>query len=263
MADGGTARDANRETGPIEATDEELRVRIVGAGRAGGSFAAALRRCGVVVDVLDRSADVGGAADGVDLVLLCTPDDQIAPVAEAVRPGDAVIAHCSGSRTLAVLAPHTRRCSVHPLMSLPDAASGAERLLDDCRFAVAGDRLAERVVDVLGGVAFTVADADRDRYHATASIASNHLVALCSEVEQLADGLGIDPSAFWRLMRTTLDNVAEHDARSQLTGPVARGDWDTVVGHLGALGDEHRSPYLAMAAVAARLAGRELPSNLS
>ncbi|WP_041298433.1 DUF2520 domain-containing protein [Ilumatobacter coccineus] len=245
------------------ADESALQVRILGAGRAGGSFATALGRSGASVEVLAREADIADAAADVDLVLLCTPDDQIAPVAAAIRPGDAVIAHCSGSRTLDVLAPHSRRGSIHPLMSLPDAVTGSRRLLDRCRFAIAGDPIVERVVDVLGGVGFSVVDADRVRYHATASIASNHLVALCSEVEQLADGLGIDPEAFWRLMRTTLDNVAEHGARSQLTGPVARGDWATVEGHLAELEVEHRAPYLAMAAVAARLAGRELPPHLT
>lgn len=243
-------------------TDDVLHVRIIGAGRAGQSFAAALAQSGVHVDLCDRDVDVGDAATGTDLVLMCTPDDQLERVVATIRPGSAVVGHCSGSRGLDVLAPHRRRCSIHPLMSLPDAATGARRLLDDCRFAVAGDTIAERVVDVLGGVGFVVTDADRAIYHATASIASNHLVALCSEVEALSTELGIDPTAFWRLMQTTLENVAEHGARSQLTGPVARGDWATVDSHLAALADDHREPYVALAAVAARLAGHDLPSHL-
>lgn len=249
---------ADRET----TVDEVLHVRIVGAGRAGRSFATALTRSGARVEVLERNADVGDVATGADLVLLCTPDDQIEHVAAMIRPGPAAVGHCSGSRRLDVLAPHPRRCSIHPLMSLPDAVTGARRLLDGCRFAVAGDPIADRVVERLGGVGFAVADADRALYHAAASIASNHLVALCSEVEALSTQLGIDPVAFWRLMHTTLENVAEHGARSQLTGPVARGDWATVEAHLAALGDEHRESYVALAAVAARLAGQDMPPSL-
>jgi predicted short-subunit dehydrogenase-like oxidoreductase (DUF2520 family)/integrase len=255
-----------RQTGAMAdldtTTDKVLRVRIIGAGRAGQSFAAALARSGVHVDLPHRDADLGDASTGTDLVLLCTPDDQLEQVAATIRPGSAVVGHCSGSRGLDVLAPHPRRCSIHPLMSLPDVTVGARRLLGDCRFAVAGDPVAQRLVEVLGGIGFVVADADRAVYHATACVASNHLVALCSEIATLSAGLGIDPTAFWRLMQTTLENVAEHGARSQLTGPVARGDWATVESHLAALADEHREPYLALAAVAARLAGHDLPSHL-
>ena len=94
-------------------------VRIVGAGRAGGSFAGALMSVGLDVEVADRH-ELSSAAAGVDLVLICTPDDVITEVARSILPGPAVVAHCSGSRQLDVLAPHRRRCSVHPLMSLPN-----------------------------------------------------------------------------------------------------------------------------------------------
>ena len=237
-------------------------VRIVGAGRAGGSFAGALASVGLDVEVADRHG-LSTAAAGVDLVLICTPDDVIAEVAQSIDPGPAAVAHCSGSRRLDVLTPHERRCSVHPLMSLPSPAIGASRLLDNCRFAVAGDPAGRVVVDMLGGIAFDVADDNRAAYHATASVAANHLVALCAEVETLADRLDIDPAGFWRMMETTLADVAKHGAAAALTGPVARSDWVTVRAHLGALDDDQREPYIALARVAARVAGRVLPSDLA
>src|SRR5688572_31904480 len=86
-------------------------VRIVGAGRAGGSFAGALGAAGWAVDVLGRDDPVGGAAgDDVDLVLLAVPDGAVAEVAAAVgRNPETVIAHCSGSLGLGPLAGHWRR----------------------------------------------------------------------------------------------------------------------------------------------------------
>ncbi|WP_395155495.1 DUF2520 domain-containing protein [Ilumatobacter sp.] len=237
-------------------------VRIVGDGRAGGSFAGALASVGLDVEVADRH-DLSAAAADVDLILICTPDDVIEEVARSLDPGPAAVAHCSGSRRLDVLAPHRRRCSVHPLISLPTPTIGAARLLDGCRFAVAGDPAGRALVDLLGGIAFEVADDDRAAYHATASVAANHLVALCAEVEALAGQLDIDPAGFWRMMETTLADVAEHGAAAALTGPVARGDWATVRAHLEALENDQREPYIALARVAARVAGRVLPSDLT
>jgi|TARA_R110002110_G_scaffold158436_1_gene355757 predicted short-subunit dehydrogenase-like oxidoreductase (DUF2520 family) len=246
----------------LDATSKRLTsVRIVGAGRAGGSFAGALASVGLDVEVADRH-DLSTAAADVDLVMVCTPDDVIAEVARSIDPGPAVVAHCSGSRRLEVLAPHERRCSVHPLMSLPNPTLGAARLLDGCRFAVTGDPAGRALVDLLRGIAFNVADDDRAAYHATASVAANHLVALCAEVEALAGRLDIDPAGFWRMMQTTLADVAEHGATAALTGPVTRGDWATVRAHLDALEKDQREPYIALARVAARVAGRVLPSDL-
>ena len=237
-------------------------VRIVGAGRAGGSFAGALMSVGLDVEVADRH-ELSSAAAGVDLVLICTPDDVITEVARSILPGPAVVAHCSGSRQLDVLAPHRRRCSVHPLMSLHNPTTGATRLLNGCRFAVAGDPAGHAMVERLGGIAFDVADDDRTTYHATASVAANHLVALCAEVETLAGRLDIYPAGFLQMMETTLADVAQHGSAAALTGPVARGDWATVRAHLNTLDDDQREPYIALARVAARVARRELQSDLT
>ncbi len=237
-------------------------IRIVGPGRAGRSFADAFVARGAEVDLLDRDAEVAAAADGVDVVLLCVPDDRIGEVARSIRPGRAVIAHCSGSRTLDELRPHERRASIHPLMSLPDPVTGARRLLDGCHLATAGDPVAGELVALLGGVELQVAEGSRAAYHAAASIAANHLVALCAQVETIARELDVPPSAFWELMTTTLDNVRADGAAASLTGPAARGDWDTIAAHLAALPADELPTYRAMARAAAHLAGRNWPRDL-
>ena len=94
-------------------------------------------------------------------------------------------------------------------------------------------------------------------YHATATIAANHLTALCAQVESLATDVGVPVDAYWTLMSTTLDNVAAVGPAAALTGPAARGDWDTIRAHLAALPtDDDRALYLALCGRAAQLARR-------
>ena len=238
-------------------TDATGRVRVVGAGRAGGSFAGALSDAGWSVELVHHDHPDPGA--GVDLVLSCVPDGAVAALAAGwpVHP-EAVVAHCAGSLGLDVLAPHPRVASVHPLVSLPDPTTGRDRLRG-AWFAVAGDEIARRVVAALGGRAVEVPDASRVRYHAAAVIASNHLVALMGQVERLAADLGVPLEAFLALAAGSLDNVAAVGPAAALTGPVARGDWQTVARHLASLPPEERGAYLAMAEQAALLAGVELP----
>jgi len=239
-----------------EASESAPRLRVVGPGRAGRSFMDALSCSGWdVVGTITRGADLIDAAIGVDLVLICTPDAVIGQVAEAMQPGDAVVAHVAGSLGLDVLAPHPRRAAVHPLMSLPDPAIGAERLRDRGWFAVAGDPIAEQLVAALGGRSFELADGDRAVYHAAACVAANHVVALLGQVERLAEDIGVPPEAYVDLARGALDNVAMLGAAAALTGPAARGDEATIIRHLENLPASERASYEAMVREARRLAG--------
>lgn len=231
------------------------RVRIVGPGRAGQSLARALTGAGwEVLPIVGRLDDVEGAAEGVDLVVLATPDAALADVARRVRPREGVVvAHLSGSAGLDVLAPHERRAAVHPLMALPTPEVGARRLPGGW-FAVAGDPLARDVVEALGGRAFEIADADRPAYHAAAVVASNHVVALLGQVERLAEAVGVPFEAYLELVTATLENVRELGPGAALTGPAARGDEDTIRAHLAALPPDEREAYAALAEAARRLA---------
>lgn len=278
---------------------------VIGSGRAGGSFHAALTDAGWTSELIaarplldELAGDGSGAAagrsetsvgesslnassidalgassgttrqvefdlDGVDVVLLAVPDDAIADVARVLPATDAVVAHVSGACGLDVLAPNRRVGSIHPLMSLPDVATGSRRLLDSCTFAVDGDPLLSEVVAALGGRAIEVPASKRSLYHATASVAANHLTALCGHVESLAEQVGVPVDAYWTLMRTTLDNIEAVGPAEALTGPAARADWGTVRAHLDALPtDEDRQLYRTLCAAAARLAGRPVPEWL-
>lgn len=212
--------------------------------------------------MLDRQANIANALADTDLLILAVPDGVIADVATAIRPGEGVVAHLSGSRTLDVLEPHAKRASIHPLMTLPDADRGGAHLLDDCAFAVSGDAIARQLVDALGGRAFTVDDEDRATYHAAASIAANHLVALCAQVERLAASIGAPPDAFWDLATASLDNVRGSGSIDALTGPASRGDWATIAAHLASLPASEHDLYRELSKAAADLAGQTWPPNL-
>lgn len=230
-------------------------VRVVGEGRAGGSLAAALRRAHWPVEVWHHDADLTGAAQGVDLLVLATPDAAVDGVAAAVHPAErAVVAHLSGSLGLAPLAGHPRRGVLHPLVALPDPERGADRLVG-AWFGLAeeGDPLIEEVVDELHGRAVRIAEADWVRYHAAAVVAANHLVALLGQVERLAAGVGAPLAAYLDLARGSLDDVAAIGPAAALTGPVRRGDTATVARHLAALPEDERDAYRALSEEAAKL----------
>jgi predicted short-subunit dehydrogenase-like oxidoreductase (DUF2520 family) len=194
-------------------------VTVIGAGRAGSAIAARLRERGLTV-----------REDG-ELRLLCVPDRAIGEVARAIEPGPWV-AHVSGGTPLAVLEPHARRFSVHPLQTLV-RSRGAEQF-DGAWGAVTGedDEARSRAVwlaETLGLRPFPLADENRALYHAGAAIASNFLVTLYRASAGLFAEAGAPPEALVPLMERTIENGFE------LTGPVARGDWETVARHRAAL----------------------------
>src|SRR5690606_5969805 len=200
------------------------RVLVVGAGRMGTALTAALRTAGVGVE-----GPAGRGADGADadIVLLAVPDAAIAAAAASLLPGR-LVGHLSGATTLEPLAPH-EAFSLHPLMTVP--ASGA--VFAGVPAAVAGSterarQVAQALATALGMDAFAVRDADRTAYHAAASVASNYLVALESVAEDLAATAGVDRDALVPLVRAAVENWADHGAAEALTGPVARGDEETV-----------------------------------
>jgi predicted short-subunit dehydrogenase-like oxidoreductase (DUF2520 family) len=196
------------------------------------------------------------AARGVDILFIATPDDVVAEVAAQVRPvPTTVVVHLSGSLGLDVLAGHARRGSLHPLVPLPTPAIGAERLRSGVTLTVAGDPLTRVVAEDLGGDVVEVADADRAAYHAAAVIAANHLVALMGQVERVAATAGLPLAAFAGLMRAASEDAFALGPRQALTGPAARGDWETV--------ERHRSSISGMPAHRTELAGYDAMVGLA
>lgn len=232
-------------------------VRVIGPGRAGGSLSSALIGAGwVMAEPRRRGDDLTDAAAGVDVLVVATPDDVVSEVASAVRPEPAtVVLHLSGSLGLDALAPHPRRAALHPLVPLPNVEIGARRLTSGVTFAVAGDEVARHMAGALGGRTVDVADADRAAYHAAATVAANHVVALLGQVERVAASAGLDLEAFLGLTRAAVEDVARLGPRQALTGPAARGDWATLARHRDALDPAERPAYNAGVGLALRLVG--------
>jgi len=203
---------------------------IVGAGRLGHSLAGALRAAGVdVLGPIGRGEPVPRA----DAVLLCVPDGEIAGAAAASAGAAPLIGHCSGATPIADLGPGA--FGLHPLQTFA-GGEGPERFRGvGC--AVAGatpDALAAAaaLARALGMRPFEIEDSGRAAYHASASIASNFLLALEDAAERVAAGAGLDPvdarELLAPLVRSTVENWAAHGPERALTGPIARGDEATV-----------------------------------
>jgi predicted short-subunit dehydrogenase-like oxidoreductase (DUF2520 family) len=203
-----------------------MRFAVIGAGRMGTALSHALREAGLSV-----SGPLGRGADGAyaDAVILCVPDRAIAEAAAIIKPGR-LVGHTSGATSLAAIGGH-EAFSLHPLISVaagedvnfigvPGAVAGTtERALD----------LATSLAQQLGMLPFQVPDDKRDLYHAAASVASNYLVTLASVAERLFSLAvpGADRSLLTPLVWASTDNWVRMGARA-LTGPIARGDNETV-----------------------------------
>lgn len=209
---------------------------IVGAGRLGSALAAVL-------------PDVGGPfgrgfdGAGYSVVILAVPDREITRAAEAIAPGP-MVGHCSGATTLDALAPH-EGFGLHPLMTFGGPATDRSPF-EGAGAAIAGTteralHTARVLATALGMEPFEIADEDRAAYHAAASIASNFLVTIEDAAEVLLATTGNKRHLLLPLIRMTLENWAAA-GRAALTGPIARGDHETVARQRAAIAD--RTPDL-------------------
>ncbi|MCH7788908.1 MAG: DUF2520 domain-containing protein [Acidobacteria bacterium] len=228
-------------------------VQIIGPGRAGLSLQQALTSVGWTASDPWARDEIGRPSPSTDIVVIATPDAEVASVAGQVPKGDYAVLHMSGALTLKPLGGHARRGSIHPLVALPSPQIGSVRLLAGGWFAVAGDDSAQHIAEALGGSALHVSDDKRVAYHAAAVIAANHLVALLGQVERIADHAGVAFEPFIDLARASLDDVAAIGPEAALTGPAARGDQTTIDAHLAALDPSEHDAYRALAALAGRL----------
>jgi predicted short-subunit dehydrogenase-like oxidoreductase (DUF2520 family) len=278
-----------------------MKIAVVGAGRAGTALAVHWRKAGheiVAVSGRNKTAaraatylpDVpfmpnpAEAAKAAEVVVVGVPDDAIVAVCESLATAGAVgagqsVMHLSGASGLDMLASaraagaHTM--SFHPLQTFPTVEAAIDRLPGS---AVAittedGDEdtalIGERLAADAGARAFRLDDNVKSLYHAAAVFASNYLVAVTAEAEELfkAAGLPEPNELFMPLVRASLDNVASLGPEAALTGPAARGDAGTVARNLEALAANSPQAipsYVALARVALDLAehsGRLAPEE--
>ncbi|MFC3442813.1 Rossmann-like and DUF2520 domain-containing protein [Sphingobium rhizovicinum] len=257
-------------------------IGIVGTGRVARAMALALRRHSTAPVMLwGRNAShmraVADEMDGrtveslsmlamaCDLVLIAVSDDALTDVVTALAPDRPVqkgifVCHMSGRSGAAILAPlrdgGMLTAAVHPAMTFTgDPEQEVARMAGAC-FVITGDGpqatgAAERLVDVLGGVAEQVEEAQRALYHAALCHAANHLVTLLAGSNDALRAAGIaEPQALLApLVRAALENSLDRGFAA-LSGPLLRGDEATIRDHLAAMTIDCPSllsPYRAMA----------------
>lgn len=201
-----------------------------------------------------RWPDVREAAD---VIFLSTPDGKIAHVAAALasvipagkgKEGSVpVVFHLSGALDSDVLGPLRQAgCSVgsmHPIQSL----SGPDSSLKGIAWGVEGDKravlVATELVRKLQGKVLPISKEAKALYHAAACVASNYLVSLVDLASELMTQAGISRNeaaqALLPLMYGSLSNVERQGVPDALTGPIERGDTETVRRHLQAFETYH------------------------
>jgi predicted short-subunit dehydrogenase-like oxidoreductase (DUF2520 family) len=218
------------------------------------------------------------AADEVvaaaDFVLLAVPDDVLRPLVAGLaetdswRPGQ-LVAHTSGAQGIGVLDPAAARgvaaLALHPVMTFTGRPEDLDRL-DGAPWGITAEDalrpVAESLVFEMGGEPVWVPESARALYHASLTIASNHLVTLVNDALGLLSGAGVtEPGRLAApLLSASLDNVLRL-GDAALTGPVARGDVATVAAHVATLTRSAPDVLPSYAAMARRTAQRAQASG--
>ena len=208
-----------------------------------------------------RAADITKYAD---VIILATPDRYISQVVEEIaedggfRVGQFVL-HTAGSLSNEVLCAASDMGAftgcMHPLQSFSDRERGIE-LLVGTYFALGGHeqavKLGARIAQDFGGKSFILGDEERPLYHASACIVSNYLVSLLHWAMNNYESIGLSPrqaqDALLPLVQGTIQNIQALGPMGALTGPVSRGDSNTIKAHLDIMkNQEERQLYVALA----------------
>jgi predicted short-subunit dehydrogenase-like oxidoreductase (DUF2520 family) len=267
-------------------------IGVVGAGRVGAVLAAALRARGYRVAAVagesaasririetmlagvpvDKPTAVARAAD---LLLLTVPDDSLDNVVRMLTASGAIsagqyVVHTSGRHGLDVLSPAVsagaRGVALHPAMTFTGTDLDLDRL-PGCVFGATADSTERAVVGQLvgdlGGRVAWVREEDRILYHAALTHGSNHLTTIVNQsmdlLRQVAEDT--DPGEILRpLLGAALDNTLSY-ADAALTGPIVRGDVETVREHLRVLAANAPDTLATYRALAQATVGRAVMSG--
>jgi predicted short-subunit dehydrogenase-like oxidoreductase (DUF2520 family) len=209
------------------------------------------------------------------LLWFCVPDREIRGAASALADHLAARAlahkkgkvrfafHSSGALLSRELEPLRKAgaavASVHPLMTF---VAEARPSLTGVPFAMEGDdaatRVARRIVREMGGESFSLPAARKAAYHAWATLTSPLLLAFLVTIEEAARAAGLTRQDARRkslpIIRQTLANYSRLGPAQSFSGPLVRGDAETVARHLAVL-KKHpgaREVYVALARAALR-----------
>ena len=266
-------------------------ITLIGAGNLAQALGPALKTAGYKIDFVaaretassrrraamlarlleSRTQSLSDAGPTSDILWICHTDDALAETAKllARKPGwaDKIVFHSSGALSSDVLSPLKRKgastASLHPMMTF---VPGATPRMEDVPFAVEGDTraalVARRIVRDLGAESFAIKKPAKPLYHALGSFSSPLIVAALVTAERVGRGAGLTASQTRRVMtpilRQTIKNYAERGAAAAFSGPIKRGDLNTVLRHLKELKRVPRASEVYRALVKSAL--MDLPS---
>jgi predicted short-subunit dehydrogenase-like oxidoreductase (DUF2520 family) len=193
-----------------------------------------------------------------DIVFITTPDDRIERVCKTIATNggfkkDAVVLHCSGALPSTILS-SARACgatvgSLHPLQSF--ASTTFDRnpftgIITDVEGDAAAVALAQQIATDLGARSLPIKTDAKTLFHASAVVASNYLVSVLDLAFAFMGEAGVSRKKAWGVLKPlvdgTLSNVGKVGIPDALTGPIARGDVETVTCHIRAI--EEKTPAL-------------------
>ncbi|MCK4579606.1 MAG: DUF2520 domain-containing protein [Candidatus Marinimicrobia bacterium] len=222
-----------------------IKIALLGPGRVGRPLVAAMQLAGYAVEVFTRgSIDTGKHRNlaGFQLAFLTLPDQEIPVISGQIKqfPGEGLI-HCSGQVSNRMLGP--RSAMFHPLMSF----RGDEEadVFTGCPIGISGagelvNRL-QKIADAIGALPFVLEEEHKASYHLAAMFASVFPYTLLLKAKELAVKSGIAPGQagriFGPIFRRALDHLEQTGAGQGMTGPVSRGDGQTLQEHMTLLAD--------------------------
>ena len=264
-----------------------MKIGIIGAGKVGTALAYSMKKKGLDVraisDVRPESlasarrylsedilytSDNGEVAGMCDVIAVTTQDREIGRVARSIyesTPGVAgkLFFHTSGAHPSTALSPLDEKGAVlgslHPLQTFPDVES-AIRVLPSTYIFIEGTEPAletlRRIGASIGHEVVVIEGSQKVLYHLSAVFVCNLLCALFHSAETVMNKAGIGLGPFYPIINATVDNIEQKGPLNSLTGPVVRGDIETVRDHIKAMAgmDQERTVYKTLSLIALDMA---------
>ncbi|MCQ4022323.1 MULTISPECIES: Rossmann-like and DUF2520 domain-containing protein [unclassified Ruminococcus] len=255
-----------------------MNIGIIGAGKVGFSIGRFLADNNIHIvgyyDTNNQNAAAAAEFTGTDsfddlsetvklsdTLFITTPDSEIAKAWDCIKKmpvRDKIICHFSGSLSSDVFSgakeAGAKACSVHPMLAFSNRYS-SYKSLSNAFFTAEGDEGAvsemESLLTSLGSIVCRIDKGSKALYHTAASVLSNHMVALLDLGYSLLERCGFSRAeaikATNSLVKGNLQNVLDSGCVNALTGPIERGDTQTVAKHLRCLDGNDKLIYTALA----------------
>ena len=252
-----------------------LKVGFIGAGRVGSSVGKLFSECGIaVLGYFSKSyssacfaADLTKSRafqtkkellDESDVLFLTVPDGQISLVWDEIKENvrGKTVCHMSGALSAAEAFPAylkygAKACSIHPLMAVSDRESSYRDMKKAC-FTAEGSAADDikALFELAGCKVISIESAAKPAYHAAAAMASNLVISLISLSCETLEECGFTErdalSSIEQLVKLNVDNIFSKGFTESLTGPLERGDSETIKKHLNALSPDAKEAYIVL-----------------